>query len=118
MCKKRPSSLGTVPCLPRGTQRTVPKLHLLFFFLLFMLTPCAVADPAKDTEGTPRRADPESGIKVGPDRKVSVYKLDTVELKGTTRMTAEALASELGLVSGTPLDDDLVMTTRSKLLGL
>ncbi len=58
------------------------------------------------------------GIAIGPDRKVQVYRLETVEIRGSTRIAADDLARELGLVRGTPLDDNLVMTTRSKLLGL
>lgn len=61
---------------------------------------------------------PESAVAVGPGRKVQAYKLETVEIRGTTRMSTEQLADELGLTPGTPLDDDLVMTTRTRLLGL
>lgn len=47
-----------------------------------------------------------------------IYKLESVELQGSTRMTSHQLATELDLVPGTPLDDDMVMSTRSRLLGL
>ena len=57
-------------------------------------------------------------LEVGSDRKVVPYKLESVELTGTTRMTAAQLTRELGLLPGTPLDDDLVMTARTRLLGL
>jgi hypothetical protein len=55
---------------------------------------------------------------VGPDHKVQVYKLESVEISGTTRLSSEKLATELGLVPGTPLDDSLVMSARTRLLGL
>jgi hypothetical protein len=51
-------------------------------------------------------------------RKVQVYKLESVEIQGSTRLAARDLATELGLVKDTPLNDDLVMTTRTRLLGL
>ena len=44
-----------------------------------------------------------------------IYQLETVELTGTTRMTSAQLADELGLVKGTPLNDEFVMSTRSRL---
>jgi hypothetical protein len=84
--------------------------------LLAILSILAAAGTARAEAPTP--AAPSTEIKVGPDRKVTAYKLETVELRGSTRMTGEQLARELGLVAGTPLDDELVMTTRSKLLGL
>ncbi len=61
---------------------------------------------------------PEKALPVGADRKVQVYKLESLEIRGSTRMTGEQLAEELGLVPGAPLNDELVMTTRSRLLGL
>jgi hypothetical protein len=57
-------------------------------------------------------------LDVGPDHKVHVYRLESVEISGTRRMSSAALAEELDLTPGRPLDDDMVMTTRSKLLGL
>ena len=54
---------------------------------------------------------------MGP-RKVAAYKLESVEISGSTRLTSGHLAQEMGLVRGTPLDDTMVMETRSKLLGL
>lgn len=57
-------------------------------------------------------------VKTAEGRKVQVYKLETVEIQGSTRLGARDLAAELGLVKGTPLDDTLVMVTRSRLLGL
>lgn len=60
----------------------------------------------------------DSAIKIGPDHKVHVYQLETVEITGTTRMSSVQLADELGLTPGTPLDDELVMSTRTRLLGL
>lgn len=57
-------------------------------------------------------------LAVGADKKVKAYLLETVELTGSTRMTTTQLVEELALVPGTPLDDELVMTTRSRLLGL
>jgi hypothetical protein len=60
----------------------------------------------------------ETPIPVNANRQVQVYKLETIELVGTTRMTTEQLAEELNLTPGTPLNDDLVMSTRSRLLGL
>lgn len=47
-----------------------------------------------------------------------IYKLESVEISGTTRMSSEQLVSELALTPGTPLDDELVMTTHARLLGL
>lgn len=48
----------------------------------------------------------------------AIIRLETVELVGSTRMSSTQLAEELGLVAGTPLDDELVVSTRSRLLGL
>ena len=55
---------------------------------------------------------------VGPDGRVRVYKLETVELIGTTRVDAITIERNLGLTPGIALGDDLVMTTRQRLLGL
>jgi hypothetical protein len=49
--------------------------------------------------------------------KISSYQLESFELKGTTRVTPEFLASELGIKPGLRLDDEFVMNTRSRLLG-
>jgi hypothetical protein len=57
-------------------------------------------------------------LKVGHNRRVRAYKLESVLLNGTDRMTTEEITYELGLVKGVPLDDELVMTTRSRLLSL
>lgn len=51
-------------------------------------------------------------------QKVSLYRLEKLSLVGSERMTAEQVQTELGLVRGTSLDDELVMSTRSKLLSL
>ena len=58
------------------------------------------------------------GFPVGRDRKVTAYRLEALELMGSTRIDAEQLAQELGLVQGTLLDDKFVMNTRSQLLGI
>jgi hypothetical protein len=83
---------------------------------------CLVAAALPNTLGvaqTSTTVDPATKkIKVGPDRRVQVYKLESVELSGTTRMTVEDVVEELGLATGTPLDDDLVMSTRVRLLSL
>ena len=55
-------------------------------------------------------------LPIGSDHKVQVYKLETVEIAGTSRMTSAQLQEALGLVPGTPLDDDLVMSARTRLL--
>ena len=60
----------------------------------------------------------EPTLPVGPDRRVQVYRLEAVELRGSTRMTADQLASELGLIRGAPLGQELVMETRARLLSL
>lgn len=57
-------------------------------------------------------------FKVGPDHRVRVYTLESVEVRGSTRISAEDLVAELGLVQGAELNDTLVMTSRSKILGL
>jgi hypothetical protein len=57
-------------------------------------------------------------IVVGPDHRVRVYKLESVEVQGTTRISAEDLVAELGLYQGSELNDTLVMNSRSKILGL
>lgn len=59
-----------------------------------------------------------AGLPVGPDHKIQVYRLDTVEIAGSSRMTAQKLATELGLTPGILLNDELVMSTRARLLGL
>jgi hypothetical protein len=64
------------------------------------------------------QATPKAPLNVGADNRVRVYKLESVELVGSTRMSSEALAIELNLTPGRALNDELVMTTRSKLLGL
>lgn len=63
---------------------------------------------------------PNTGLAQEAPRETlaQIYKLETVELTGTTRMTSAQLESELGLVKGTPLDDEFVMSTRSRMLGL
>ena len=60
---------------------------------------------------------PPPATVIGP-RKVPVYKLESVEISGSTRLSSKHLEQEMGLVRGTPLDDTMVMDTRSKLLGL
>ena len=77
----------------------------------------ATSAPARGDEAAKAKAG-AAAIPVGPDRKVQVYRLETVEIQGSNRISADDLSSELGLVKGTPLDDNLVMTTRSRLLGL
>jgi hypothetical protein len=62
--------------------------------------------------------DESSKIKLGPDKRVRVYTLDELEVRGTTRISGEHLALELGLVKGIPLNDDLVMNTHGRLMGL
>lgn len=57
-------------------------------------------------------------FRLGSNRKVVTYQLETLELIGSSRMTSEQIAHELGLNPGIRLDDDLVMNARSKLLGL
>ena len=54
----------------------------------------------------------------GTPHRVQVYKLESVEISGSTRLTSEQLMQEMGLVRGTSLDDNLVMNTRTRLLGL
>lgn len=61
------------------------------------------------TQATP--GTPQSGEK-------RTYTLETLELRGTTRIDAEFLQEELGLKPGIPLSDELVIETRSRLLGL
>jgi len=50
--------------------------------------------------------------------RVQAYKLESVQVIGSTRMTSAQLVQALGLVQGTPLDDQFVMSARSRLLGL
>jgi len=57
-------------------------------------------------------------ISIGPDQRVIAHKLESIELKGSTRTSIEDLQEELGLKTGMPLDDKLVMNTRQKLLSL
>ncbi|MEZ4741410.1 MAG: hypothetical protein R3B45_03025 [Bdellovibrionota bacterium] len=47
-----------------------------------------------------------------------IYLLESIELVGTSRLSIEQLASNLGLRAGIPMDDDFVMDTRAKLLSL
>lgn len=69
-------------------------------------------------EGT--QIEPTSGqyVSVGASRKVTPYKLESVEIKGSSRLTTRQLTAELGLVPGLALDDQFVMTARSRILGL
>lgn len=53
-----------------------------------------------------------------PSTGSSPYVLESVELVGTERISVEQLASTFGLDPGTPLTDEFVMRTRSKLLGV
>lgn len=57
-------------------------------------------------------------LPTGPVRKVEPYKLESVEMVGSGRMTTDQLTAELGLAPGLPLDDRFVMTARSRILGL
>lgn len=57
-------------------------------------------------------------IPVGPDRKVRVYRLESITVEGTDRITADQAAESLGLKRGVALDDDLVMSARRRLLSL
>lgn len=79
------------------------KLTTLMLFIALMAAPLAYAD---------------SQLKVGPDKRVRVYKLETVEIRGSTRLTAKQLSNEFGLKKDLPLNDEVVMTTRAKLLSL
>ncbi len=74
--------------------------------------------PAAPAAASTAPAAPVPTVPTQRGRKVQVYKLETVEIQGSTRLAARDLASELGLVMGTPLDDELVMSTRTRLLGL
>jgi hypothetical protein len=47
-----------------------------------------------------------------------VYRLESVELIGTTRITVERLVAQLGLEAGVALDDSFVLSTRARLLSL
>jgi hypothetical protein len=85
-------------------------IRVALSLLLALVTPLATANGA-DSQETPPAPKPERAA-------AQIYKLETVELQGSSRMTSDQLATELGLVPGTPLDDELVMNTRSKLLGL
>jgi len=50
--------------------------------------------------------------------RVVAYKLESVELIGTDRISKESIVDELELTTDRPLNDDLVMNTRQRLLGL
>jgi hypothetical protein len=84
-------------------------------FLLFILSVVLVVPPPAAAAGETNQS---PSIQVGPNRRVRVYKLESVEVRGSTRLSAEDLTAELGLTKGTELNDELVMTSRSKLLGL
>jgi hypothetical protein len=95
--------------------RAFPQRRLAPLRLLVALLAGALVGPGAAAETAPP---PEKPLAVGPDGRVRVYKLETLELRGTTRMTTAQLALELGLVPETRLDDELVMSTRTRLLGL
>lgn len=63
-------------------------------------------------------ASSKASAKPATDQRVRIYTLESIEVRGSTRISAEDLSVELGLTKGTKLDDDMVMTSRSKLLGL
>lgn len=86
--------------------------------LIALLLAAFAAGPALAAGEAAKPAPSPTGINVGADKKVKAYLLETVELTGTDRMTTQQLVDELALTPGTPLDDELVMTTRSRLLGL
>lgn len=102
--------------LPRLQRQLLHPCFVLITTLNIVLTVSPSAIWAADS--TVSAPAPKASIAVGPDRKVKMYRLESVELRGSTRMTSSQVQAELGLKIGMPLDDDLVMTTRTRLLGL
>lgn len=106
-------------------------LHVNFFLVLMILTVCillcsafAGATESDPVSKNPPQADVSAEQKITQDhatasvRPPRVYLLESVELKGSSRLSVTQIVRELGLSSGTPLDDQLVMVTRTRLLGL
>lgn len=89
--------------------------------LIAQLALWSTAAPSRaDISADPSNASPSpaSALTVGRDGRVTAYKLESLDVRGTTRLTSTQLSEELGLSRGIALDDELVMNTRSRLLGL
>ena len=98
---------------PRNLQ-----LKLVLFFLVGPLASALLYPISTLAQSSPTTEGKTPGAKTASSRRVPSYKLDKVTVNGTDRISAEILESEFGLVSGTPLNDELVMNTRSRLLSL
>ena len=97
-------------------RRLTPPGPLLPLGIAFFVSWCSSGLSAA-TEA-PSAAASNSAIVIGANRKVTPMKLDSVELVGSARMTTAQLSQELGLKSGSDLDDQFVMMARSRILGL
>jgi hypothetical protein len=77
-------------------------LSLCFAAVVLLASPAAQAQPAE----------------VPAPRRIAALKLETVEVQGSSRISAERLRSDFGLTPGIELNDTIVMDTRSRLLGI
>ncbi len=76
-------------------------------------TSAAAADaPATSSARTTSSSPAETG------QRVPVYRLESVEIRGSDRISAEQLVEQLGLRPGMPLNDTVVMNTRQHILSL
>jgi len=99
-----------LPCLSKaGAERRRSHLGLRLALLLttFVGLSLSQSSAAERAETAPAGA-----------KKIRPYQLESVEVRGSSRLATEQLTSELALTPGRDLDDELVMSTRSRILGL
>lgn len=65
-----------------------------------------------------RAETPDSFNETTTTQPTQIYNLESVEVVGTTRLTAGQITDQLALKTGMPLNDSLVLSIRQKLLGL
>lgn len=103
-------------------------LHIFLSFIALMIMPllvCALitnpllADILNSESDSPRPRQRQAAENPPSSSQLTtVYALESVELTGSSRLNVDQIIKELGLSPGTPLDDQLVMVTRTRLLGL
>jgi len=81
---------------------------------ILVFTACVAVVCGPHLPATATTAEPQPSA----TRRVSAYVIESVSVQGTDRISVETLGSDFGLKPGAPLNDELVMNTRTRLMGL
>jgi len=109
MSQTRVTFLAKSELIQRLSRLLLPSLFFSATWT-FYLTPLFVSSLAFSAES--------SELDNAPVRAQRTLELESLRVEGSTRMSAKQIQHELALMVGSPLDDQLVMETRQKLLSL